>query len=78
MRALIAKAKKEIKVNIGEEIQEIEGQIKMNEEWEVKVRAIVAEEDYSRFKEAKELLEEVWNDKEENYTMIDKKEVREL
>ncbi|TNV84393.1 hypothetical protein FGO68_gene805 [Halteria grandinella] len=72
LKTLINKARKEFKINISQEIDEIESQFEVVEIWEKSVRQLTTSEDYEKIDEAKRLLVTVREDKEENYNIIDK------
>jgi hypothetical protein len=52
--------------------------LKDNEKWESDCEDIMAKGDYSKSAKAKELLNTVRNDKEENYNLLDKQMIRRL
>ncbi len=76
--SLIKKGKSTININISQEIDEIESQVKDNDLWEEQCNSLISGTHYSKIDEAKALIDTVRNDKEENYNLLDKKLIRAL
>jgi hypothetical protein len=59
-------------------VEEIESQLIENEEREASAQELIAATNYSKISDAKELLEKVWSDKEENFNLLDKQLIRKM
>lgn len=69
LRKLIDQAKVHIKINIDEEIKELEEQLEDNERWERECKEVIVQGNYNQ---ARILIEQLKNDKDSNFTLIDK------
>ncbi len=64
LRNLIKEARQTINVNIDDEINELDRQLGLNDDWEDRCVALLNSTDYHKADEARDLIQRIKNDKE--------------
>lgn len=79
LRVLIKDARETIKINIDDEIDELDRQLRLNDDWEDRCVELLNSTDYHRADEARDLIQRIRNDTKrdglDNYTLIDQSNI---